>query len=373
MQPNRILTFITRKINQILLSCVLALLVVSYFAFFYANPIEIFPSNENYEIHFYTDANDGGHSEIINSQITDSSLNVSFILKPGFVRPYVGLWIRPANGQLFDLSRFNSVKITACGENLSNMNMHIVSEGTKVKNKKVYSSSSFVITVERNKYTIKKKNFKIPDWWYDTNNLSPTDIIQPEWEKVTEINFATGLTPEVGQKRELSIYSVLFVRDNTRVLVGMVLIFIAFTLILFLVDYFKSWMNKKEITISYKPIEVEDKPKNAPPFLDYISHNFHNPELSLEEISLQTGINQRRISEGISAQFNCNVKTYINNIRIKEAQRMLKETKLNISEIAYKVGFSSPNHFNRVFKAITGENPTEFSQKKGKLNQSSIR
>jgi AraC-like DNA-binding protein len=366
MQPNRLHIFINKKINQVLLGFALALLIVSYVAFFHTNPIEIFPSNENYEIQFYTDANDGGHSEIINSQITDLSLNVRFILKPGFVRPYVGLWIRPADGQLFNLSRFNSVKITACGKNLSNMNMQIVSEGAKVKNKKVYSSSSFVITNERNQYIINKKNFKIPDWWYDTNNFSPIDNIQPEWQKVSEISFATGLTPEVGQERQLSIYSVSFIRNNTRVIVCMLLIFIAFVLILFLIDYFKSWMNKKEITITYKPVEVKVKPNNTTSFLDYINQNFQNPELSLEEISLQTGISQRRISEGISVQFNCNVKTYINNIRIKEAQRLLKETKLNISEIAYKVGFSSPNHFNRVFKAITGENPTEFSQKKGK-------
>ena len=125
-------------------------------------------------------------------------------------------------------------------------------------------------------------------------------------------------------------------------------------------------MNKKEITITYKPVEVDDKPNNTTGFFDYINQNFQNPELSLEEISIKTGISQRRISEGISAQFNCNVKTYINNIRIKEAQRLLKKSNLSISEIAYKVGFSSPNHFNRVFKAITGENPTEFSQKKSK-------
>ena len=91
MQPNRLHIFINKKINQVLLGFALALLIVSYVAFFHTNPIEIFPSNENYEIQFYTDANDGGHSEIINSQITDSSLNVRFILKPGFVRPYVGI------------------------------------------------------------------------------------------------------------------------------------------------------------------------------------------------------------------------------------------------------------------------------------------
>jgi len=364
MQPNLILTFIHRKINLSILGIVLTSLVVFYFAFFHKSPLNIFPSKEKYDIQFYTDSNDGGHSEIINSQITDTSLNVSFILKPGFIRPYIGLWIRPSDEKTIDLSRFNTVEISARGKNLSNMNMHIVLNDAKVKNKRVYSSSSFVINTKLNEYTINKKSFKIPDWWYDTNNFSPTDNIQPEWEKVSEINFATGLTPEVGQVRELSINSVVFIRDNTSLIFSMLLIFVAFTLILLLVEYFKTLINKKEITINYKPVDIEAKPNNSTSFLDYINKHFQNPELSLEEISIKTGISQRRISEGISAQFNCNIKTYINNIRIKEAQRLLKQSKLNISEIAYKIGFSSPSHFNRVFKATTGENPTEFSLKK---------
>lgn len=366
MHPNLIQIFIKSKNNQRLLCGVFALLLVSYLAFFHKSPIAIFPSNEKFAIQFYTDTNDGGHSEITSSQITDSTLQVSFILKPGFVRPYIGLGMKPADGKFINLSHFNTVKITASGKNLGNMNMFIVSEDSKVKNKKVYSGSSFVINNELNEYTISKKSFKIPDWWYDTNNYSPTDNIEPKWDNVTEISFATGLTPEVNQKRQLSINSVLFIRDNTLVIVSMLLIFIAFALILFLVEYLKKTINKKEITINYKPVNVEDKPSKQSCFLDYINQNFQNQELGLEEISLRTGISQRRISEGISAQFNCNVKTYINNIRIKEAQRLLRLSSLSISEIAYKVGFSSPNHFNRVFKTTTGENPTEFSQKKGK-------
>jgi AraC-like DNA-binding protein len=366
MQTNLFLTFIGKKINLSLLAIVVALLVVSYVAIFHKSSIMIFPSDKKYSIQFYTDINDGGLSEIASSQITDSILSARFILKPGFVRPYIGLWIRPEQGKFIDLSRYNKVEITASGINLNNMNMYIVSEDARVKNEKVYSSSSFVISSEINEYTIRRKNFKIPDWWYETNNFSPTDNIHPNWEKVLDISFATGLTPEVNQERQLSIYSVLFIRDNTHVIVSMLLIFFVFAFILFLVDYFKRAMKKKEITINYKPVNVEDKSKISINFLDYINQNFQNPELSLEEISLRTGINQRRISEGISAQYNCNVKTYINNIRIKEAQRLLKQSKLSISEIAYKVGFSSPNHFNRVFKAIVGENPTEFSHKKSK-------
>jgi hypothetical protein len=83
------------------------------------------------------------------------SLNVSSS-QTGVCKTLFGLWIRPAMA-LFNLSRFNSVKITAWGKKPEQHEHAIVSEGAKVKNKKVYSSSSFVITNERNQYIINKK------------------------------------------------------------------------------------------------------------------------------------------------------------------------------------------------------------------------
>jgi AraC-like DNA-binding protein len=129
-----------------------------------------------------------------------------------------------------------------------------------------------------------------------------------------------------------------------------------------LILYFRTKPKKQNnsVTINYQAVPFEHKPKSKKSFLEYINENFANSELSLHLISEQTGITQRNIAESISTQFNCNLKTYINQIRINEAQRLLKETDLNISEIAYKVGFSSPSNFNRVFKNLTGENPSEF-------------
>lgn len=51
---------------------------------------------------------------------------------------------------------------------------------------------------------------------------------------------------------------------------------------------------------------------------------------------------------------------YLNNLRIKEAQKLLIETTLSISEIGEKVGYQSSTHFGRVFKSITGSSPREY-------------
>lgn len=51
---------------------------------------------------------------------------------------------------------------------------------------------------------------------------------------------------------------------------------------------------------------------------------------------------------------------YLARVRIEKAKNLLLNPNLRISEIAYEVGFQSLTHFNRVFKKIVGQSPTEY-------------
>lgn len=51
---------------------------------------------------------------------------------------------------------------------------------------------------------------------------------------------------------------------------------------------------------------------------------------------------------------------YLNMLRVERAKSQLKNSDLNISEIANKLGFSSPAYFGRVFRKYTGTSPREF-------------
>lgn len=53
---------------------------------------------------------------------------------------------------------------------------------------------------------------------------------------------------------------------------------------------------------------------------------------------------------------------YLNSLRIREAQQLLKESQLNVSEIADKVGYDSQTHFGRVFKKLTGMSPLQYKK-----------
>ncbi|MGB3986308.1 MAG: helix-turn-helix transcriptional regulator, partial [Limnochordia bacterium] len=51
---------------------------------------------------------------------------------------------------------------------------------------------------------------------------------------------------------------------------------------------------------------------------------------------------------------------YLNTIRIQEAQKLLADENLSITEIASLVGYDSQTYFGRMFKRITGLTPREY-------------
>lgn len=98
----------------------------------------------------------------------------------------------------------------------------------------------------------------------------------------------------------------------------------------------------------------------------------HLLEFLRENYSLETSVNEAAKMVNLSPNHFCKVfktvtsKTlieYIHLLRINEAERMLNETDLPISEIAEKVGFSSNTYFGRVYKRLKNEPPSERRKK----------
>ena len=56
------------------------------------------------------------------------------------------------------------------------------------------------------------------------------------------------------------------------------------------------------------------------------------------------------------------VSEFIRNIRLEQAVRLLKEQKVNVTQVAYAVGFNNQTHFSTVFKKHYGMTPTEYAE-----------
>ena len=103
----------------------------------------------------------------------------------------------------------------------------------------------------------------------------------------------------------------------------------------------------------------------------YINHNFMN-DISLEDVAKEVGISSFYFSRIFKKFEGVNYIQYLTKVKMEKAKKLLIEDKLQIKEIAQKVGYVDQNYFSRSFKKYTGESPTEFTNKYKKLKMDII-
>jgi signal transduction histidine kinase/AraC-like DNA-binding protein len=97
---------------------------------------------------------------------------------------------------------------------------------------------------------------------------------------------------------------------------------------------------------------------------DLIEKNLDNSAYTVEDLARSLTISRVQLYRKVKAILGISVSDHINNIRLDKSKELLKKSELNISEIAYAVGFSSPNYFSTSFKNKFGVTPKEYKSKK---------
>jgi AraC-like DNA-binding protein len=94
-------------------------------------------------------------------------------------------------------------------------------------------------------------------------------------------------------------------------------------------------------------------------------------EQMLEHLETPTVINELAVYANMSPSklkrlfkqiFGNSIFSYYQEFRMKEAARLLKEEKLTVSDVGYKLGFINLSHFSRVFKEHIGIKPKQYSR-----------
>ncbi|MFD1062185.1 helix-turn-helix transcriptional regulator [Winogradskyella litorisediminis] len=96
--------------------------------------------------------------------------------------------------------------------------------------------------------------------------------------------------------------------------------------------------------------------------IDFIENNIED-YTTVKDLAKQIDINEKTLQSAFKQFYNCTVNTYVRNFRAHHARMLVETTDLSISEIAYKVGLSSPNHLTKLFKLYYGVSPTEHKRK----------
>lgn len=100
--------------------------------------------------------------------------------------------------------------------------------------------------------------------------------------------------------------------------------------------------------------------------MKYVSDNLDRSDLSVEELSSALGMSRVRLYKKVKQITGKTPIEFIRVIRLKRAAQLLRESQLNVSEIAYQTGFNNPKVFSKYFKDEFGILPSVYQDKEGK-------
>jgi signal transduction histidine kinase/DNA-binding response OmpR family regulator len=101
-------------------------------------------------------------------------------------------------------------------------------------------------------------------------------------------------------------------------------------------------------------------------FSSIVESNIANENFEVDDICKEIGISRVQLYRKVKAVLGLNINDYILSVRMQKAKYLLLNEDLTISEISFKVGFSSQAYFSTVFKSKFGATPSEY--KSGKLS-----
>jgi len=92
---------------------------------------------------------------------------------------------------------------------------------------------------------------------------------------------------------------------------------------------------------------------------EYI-HEHQAEELSLNQVAKAVNMSTFYFCKMFKKVAGINFTDYVARVRIEKSKNLLLNPNLRVSEIAFEVGFQSLTHFNRVFKKLLGQSPTDY-------------
>ncbi|MDR1557789.1 MAG: response regulator [Tannerellaceae bacterium] len=100
-----------------------------------------------------------------------------------------------------------------------------------------------------------------------------------------------------------------------------------------------------------------------------INDNIGNLELNVGMLASRVGLSRAQLHRKLKELTGIPAGDFIRNIRLKQAAEFLKGKKMNVSQVAYAVGFANQTHFSTTFKKFYGISPMEYITQSESLNR----
>ncbi|WP_342645332.1 two-component regulator propeller domain-containing protein [Mucilaginibacter sp. CSA2-8R] len=120
----------------------------------------------------------------------------------------------------------------------------------------------------------------------------------------------------------------------------------------------------KQFKVEPAAIQVESlKEKFLKTVVAYIEENLHNSQLSVEDLSRHMGMSRGSLYSKLLEVTGLSPVEFIRSMKLEKAAKLIEISELNIAQIAYAAGFSTPNYFAKSFKTKYQMLPSEYLSK----------
>ncbi len=123
--------------------------------------------------------------------------------------------------------------------------------------------------------------------------------------------------------------------------------------------------NKFSRILNLSPTEItvtsadEEFLKNA---MDIVEKHIENTNFNVIQFASELAVSRPLLFTKLKAITNQTPNNFIKSIRLKRAAQLLKQRKINVSEVAYKVGFKDPRYFSKCFQKEFQQTPSQFME-----------
>lgn len=92
-----------------------------------------------------------------------------------------------------------------------------------------------------------------------------------------------------------------------------------------------------------------------------VNENMGDSDFNVEKMCDEVGVSRTQLHRKLKEMTGVPTSEFLRNIRLNEAARLIREGKINITQVSYMVGFANNSHFSTAFKKYFGMSPTEYA------------
>lgn len=126
-------------------------------------------------------------------------------------------------------------------------------------------------------------------------------------------------------------------------------------------EQLKSRIRRTEVGFDYSQATIDSADDQLFSRIHAIlKKNLDNSAFGVSELADEVGISRVHLNRKMKERYGMSPVNFIRSYRLKQAAYFLVNNNVNISEVAYRVGFSSHSHFSNSFRDFFGMTPKEF-------------